>query len=94
MSTAEDELRIEIERLKRDHAQRIEILTPNLPSDLHRRAKLVWDAAWYAHENGQPGDPGPIALIAAALTDAEHKGAVDLVDSMRRTLGAKDKNGR
>lgn len=94
MTKLEAELREENEQLKREITERLEILTSPLPPELYKRAKLIWDAAFDAHSTAEPGEPGPVALIAVALKDAEAKGATDLVESMRRAINAKNHNGR
>ncbi len=60
-----------VEDLKR----RIAGMSPHLLDEERTRARAVWEAAKFAYDNGQPGDPGPIAVVASALYDAEKRGA-------------------
>ena len=53
----------------------IKKLSPHLLDDERERSRAVWEAALYACDNAQPGQPGPWAVIAAALKDAEERGA-------------------
>jgi len=49
-------------------------LCPALPTDLWNRSKNVWASALHSYLYGEPGDPGPLAIIERALFDAEKRG--------------------
>lgn len=49
-------------------------LCPHLLDDERERSRSVWEAASYAHNNSKQGEPGPWAVIAAAIKDGETRG--------------------
>lgn len=77
-----EELKKDIELAKseagevRSEYQRMFVMIcPQLPDEMRVRARAVWEAALYAHERSSaPGESGPVAVVARALTDAEKIG--------------------
>lgn len=68
---------LHIKKLKervQELSERIKLLSPPLPDEMRERSKTIWRAATFAHESGKPGEPGPMAIIASALRDAESRG--------------------
>lgn len=68
------DLTTENAKLKKDFQERWNKLCPQLPDEMRNRARAVWEAALHAHQTSKPGEPGPSAIIAAALLDAEKIG--------------------
>lgn len=70
-------LREEIVAQRAEHREQIEqwtSLIPHLPDEMRDRSKAVWEAALHSHRTAKAGEPGPAAVIASALLDAEKEG--------------------
>lgn len=67
-------LQREIEGIQIEHREQWDRLCPNLPDEMRKRARLVWEAALHSHETATEGQPGPVAVVASALLDAEKEG--------------------
>jgi len=65
-------LQREIEGIQIEHRE--DRLYPNLPDEMRKRARLVWEAALHSHETATEGQPGPVTVVASALLDAEKEG--------------------
>lgn len=74
-----DEISSLKERIKKleceldNYKDRLYCLCPPLPTNLWDRSKNVWGSALHSYLYGQPGDPGPMAIIERALFDAEKR---------------------
>ena len=53
--------------------ERFDQMCPHLVDDERKRAAQLWEAAQYAHYKADPGQPGPIAVIARGLRDTEER---------------------
>lgn len=60
--------------LRAEHQRQWDKMCPFLPDEMRARARAVWEAALHSHETATDGQPGPIAVVAGALTDAERIG--------------------
>lgn len=54
-----------------DLKQRLAALSPHLLDYERDRARATWEAAYFAYSQSEPHQPGPWAVIAAVLADAE-----------------------
>lgn len=67
-------LQKEVVDMRASHREFWERVCPQLPDEMRKRSRMVWEAALHAHETATAGQPGPGAVIAAALMDAEKQG--------------------
>lgn len=66
----------DIESLKADFSvlkEHVDRMCPHLVDDERKRAAQLWEAAQYAHNSADPGEPGPIAVIARGMRDVEER---------------------